>query len=121
MSAVNHQHHPDELTDEQRDRMCPSCRIRYRLGPPGTKHDFNGIRLSDTHVRWLENAARAFVEDTDPDDDWTAVDFIAWIKPDLTGRVPEFPNLGGRPIDYDDERHIKDRERQRERRRRAAA
>ena len=77
--------YPDDLTSEQRDRMCPSCRIRYQLRPivPGGIHQ--SWQVSAGLFRWIENAARIFDAETDAADCWSASDFIEWIKPDVVG------------------------------------
>lgn len=112
---THRQHDPDDLTPQQRERMCPSCRIRYAHPPKALRDMYNPIALQKGTISWLENAARAF--DGESDERFTAHEFIAWLKPDLTGHRPVDHGVpvGGRPVEYDDEKHIKDRERKRRR------
>ena len=104
---------PDDLTPEQRERMCPSCHIRYRVAPKTAQDFYNAISLEPRVVRWLENAARVF--DAESDELFKAEEFIAWLRPDLTGaaKVDNGNPRGGRPVEYDDAHHIADRVRQR--------
>lgn len=112
------QYHPDELTDDQKERMCPACRMRYKFPPPAGNDSFNPISLQAGQIRWLENAARVF--DQESDMLFTAAEFVAWMKPDLAGRprIDVGVPVMGRPVEYDDPDHIKDREYRRELRRR---
>jgi hypothetical protein len=64
--------------------VCRACRMRFTVEPPPLREMFGSTRVSSSTVRWLENAARAFDALSDGDC-WTAEDFIAWIRPDMTG------------------------------------
>lgn len=65
---------------------CHSCKVRWAVNPAVRDH-YNPIDLKPSQVKWLENAARVF--DQESDEKWTAEDFIAWLKPDVIGMAPK--------------------------------
>lgn len=67
---------------------CRSCGVRMRKAPL-PRDSYRPLFLKRAEVMWLENAARYF--DADSDQYWTAEEFIAWLKPDLTGKFPPIP------------------------------
>lgn len=102
---------------EAREPVCRSCKIRMRVEPIG-RDMYNPITLSSAHVRWLENAARVFVEETAEGDHWTAQDFVSWVRPDLIGRATVDHGVvvntsPGNPVEYNDPKHKRLREAQR--------
>ena len=76
--------------------VCRSCRMRYAVKPPPIRDTYGPIKLLPNQIRWLENAARVFVADSDPEDCWTAEDFIAWLKPDVLGMGVVIPESVGK-------------------------
>jgi len=78
------------MNDPKQPR-CRSCKVRFHVNPPAPNENYGPVRLHGNAIRWLENAARVFVAETDPGDQWTAEDFIAWVKPDLNGTLPPHP------------------------------
>lgn len=91
-----HRQRPAEsLTSNAKQRMCPSCTVRYAMGPP-TREFPSEMRMDPVTVQNLEAAARDFDEIADeaPDEHFTAVDFLDWIKPDLTYRRNEVHGRG---------------------------
>ena len=96
-------HHPDELNEEQRERMCPSCRMRYNYPPRALREMYNPVALNKMTVAWLENAARVF--DAESDEMFTAEEFIAWLKPDLSGNARPMYEFDGSPKRNDATRH----------------
>ena len=98
------QHHPDELTPEQQQRMCPSCRIRWMYPPRALRDMYNPVALDKRTVAWLENAARVF--DAESERRYTAEEFIAWVKPDLAGHNSRMTyEFDGSPNRNDATRH----------------
>ena len=75
-------HHPDDLTEEQRGNMCPSCRVRY-LRNPEYREMPSAWQVKTATFRWIEARAAEFDADTLPGEHWTASDFVAWIKPEV--------------------------------------
>ena len=91
-----HRHHPDELTDEQKDRMCPACRMRYRVPPAAWfREEYSRIEAPPQLVTFLKRASAFF--DSEADGPYTAQEFVEWMLPDLTGR-PTFPEFDGLAI-----------------------
>lgn len=74
-------HHPDELTETQRDRMCPSCRIRYHVTTIAPSELYGPLHISPTAYQWLVNAAKVW--DAESSELYSAADFIAWIRFDV--------------------------------------
>ena len=58
-------------------------------------NDYNTVSLTSAQLKVLELAARHFDEMSDQE--WTAVDFIRWLRPDVPG-TPEYAALRGAPI-----------------------
>ena len=78
---------PEDLSTDAQQRMCPSCTLRWIMGAPKREIP-SEIRMDPITVQTLEAAARDFddLADDAPDEHYSAVDFIDWIKPDLTYR-----------------------------------
>lgn len=72
-----------ERSDRFASRICPSCKIRHSI-PRAPVDVFAPLMLEAREIRWLENAARVFDEYSE--EPWSASEFIAWIRPDLTGK-----------------------------------
>lgn len=86
---IREQRPPESLNFDGKQRMCPSCSIRFVLGPPKREIPAE-ITIAPAAVHNLEGAARDFDEMADESDEtFTALDFIDWIKPDLTWRRRE--------------------------------
>lgn len=75
---------------------CQTCKVRYFVTPPKLRDGYKPMLLDPAQVRWLENAARLF-DALSEGDAWTAEEFIAWLRPDLTGH-PNFPDMAGLSI-----------------------
>ena len=74
------------------DRICPTCRIRWRVKRP---IDVGWSQMSRNDYRWLEQMAAQF--DAESGELFTATDFVAWIRADITafGRY-QVPEMEGR-------------------------
>lgn len=70
-----------------KEPVCRSCRMRWVVNPPTLKEFYNPVNLTPSQVKWLENAARVF--DQESDEKWTAEEFIAWLRPDVIGMGPK--------------------------------
>ena len=75
--------------------ICASCRIRLTV-PPAVRDSYNPLMLDLKGVKWLENAAREFDAMCD-EHRYTAEEFIAWLRPDLTGHRIPLPEMMGTP------------------------
>jgi hypothetical protein len=77
------------MTDERvHEPTCRSCGVRMRQAPL-PRSNYRPLLLNRQQIMWLENAARYFdAESTEP---WSAADFVAWCKPDLSGKYPPIP------------------------------
>jgi hypothetical protein len=84
-------------------RNCLDCQrivARVRRGmtleeakKPNVKEDYGPGTIHPSTVRWLENAAAFF--DQESDELFTATEFIRWVKPDLNGfEVPKDKTAG---------------------------
>lgn len=93
--TVHQLHHPDDLSPEKRDRMCPSCRTRYRYPEPAPSEEYGPLEIDGKAYRWLVNAARMWdLLATEPH---TAAEFIAWIRYDLVGNRIQISERAGGP------------------------
>lgn len=69
------------------EKWCPSCRMRFRLGPPA-RREFHLIVVPTATVSFLLSAAREFDETAEqmtPGECFTATDFVDWVRPSLRG------------------------------------
>ena len=76
----------------ERPKTCESCGIRYRVTPLALREYYNPLDLSIEEIRWLENAARIF--DDESPELFTAAQFVSWLRPDLTPGQPA-PHFDG--------------------------
>ena len=73
-------------------RICPSCGMRYTLGPPRSYVNSDGgadvmlVRVPPQTVHMMMSLAAEFDEQAakmTPDTCYTAVDFMDWVAPTL--------------------------------------
>jgi hypothetical protein len=88
-------HHPDELSPDQKERMCPSCRVRYLIRVPAPRDLYGPLDINRGAYRWLENAAKVW--DAQSDERFPASEFIAWLRFDLAGVHPLHIDHDGAP------------------------
>ena len=107
----------EEAQKEKQQPTCHSCRVRFAVSDLATREHYNPIDLTSQQVKWIENAARVFelyrwrwTPGKDPEchhrpnlsgecvhkcgavgvklpQEFTAPDFVAWLKPDVVGMV----------------------------------
>lgn len=78
------------MTDQRvHEPTCRSCGVRMRKAPL-PRDTYSPLLLNRAQLMWFENVARYFDELADGEC-WSAEDFIAWLKPDLTGKYPPLP------------------------------
>jgi hypothetical protein len=108
----------EEAKAETTQPTCRTCKVRFMLQEPAPREYYNPIDLEPKQIKWLENAARVFelyrwrwtggdpecdhrptlggrcatttcgAIGTKVEQELTAADFIAWIKPDVIGMAP---------------------------------
>lgn len=88
-------HSLDELSPEQQDRMCPSCRIRYTVNVPSPRELYGPLDIDRSAYRWLENAAKVW--DAQSAERFPAAEFVAWVRFDLAGQRPFHGDHDGAP------------------------
>ena len=74
--------------EERKDplrRRCQTCRMHYKVDPAPIIKDYNPIDLNARDIKWIENAARVF--DSASSQRFTAEEFVAWLKVDVTERA----------------------------------
>lgn len=89
----------EELTPEQRERCCPSCRVRYKFPTPAPRDLYGPLQIDSAAYLWLVNAAKVW--DAEATELYPASEFVAWLKADLAGHHVSHADHDGAPPRYE--------------------